>query len=518
MATIQDNWNLLCSKLEQVKNTSNGIEARCPAHEDKSPSLTASLKNVKILIKCQAGCSFDNIVSALRMEPSQFFSDEKENKPKKEVARYRYEDKEGEHAFDVIRYEPKGFRQQRPDGIWSLEGVERVPYRLPQMLEAIKEGKGILIVEGEKDVEAAVKMGLRATTLPGGCWKWRDEYLKYFKEANVACIPDKDAPGRDGMNLIASKIVTVAKSVRWLELPDLPEKRDLTDWLKLPDNDKEAFTKLVSNSPKWDLNSLNTSLADLELGDRLNLMISVNENWKEPQVISPELLPVEKLEPELLPTPLRGWLEDIAHRMQVPLDFPASACIVVFSSIIGTRLSIRPKKKDSWQVIPNLWGALIQRPSQLKTPPVNEVLKPMKRLEADAFKKFEEDNIQYLKEERKFEMRRKILENKLVKALNKNNSSEISNAEIDLEELESKPLKTPTLRRYQTQDTTIEKLQDMMSENPQGIFIFRDELNGFLLKIKKDGHEEDEDFHNEGWALENGIYHNAPEAQVNHQC
>ena len=56
------------------------------------------------------------------------------------------------------------------------------------------------------------------------------------------------------------------------------------------------------------------------------------------------------------------------------------------------------------------------------------------------------------------------------------------------------------MRRYQTQDTTIEKLQDMLRENPQGIFIFRDELNGFLMKMKKDGHDEDEDFHIEGWA------------------
>ena len=124
----------------------------------------------------------------------------------------------------------------------------------------------------------------------------------------------------------------------------------------------------------------------------------------------------------------------------------------------------------------------------------------MKKLEAEAFKKFEEDNIEYERELRKFEMRQKILEKKLAAALNKNNSSEISNAEIDLEKLESNPPKEPILRRYQTQDTTIEKLQDMLSENPQGIFIFRDELNGFLMKMKKDGHDEDEDFHIEGWA------------------
>ena len=103
--------------------------------------------------------------------------------------------------------------------------------------------------------------------------------------------------------------------------------------------------KQAQIAPKWDPNSLNTSLADLELGDRLNILNSVNEIWLEPQEISPELLPVKKLEPELLPTPLRDWLVDIAHRMQVPLDFPTGACIVVMSSIIGTRISICPKKK-----------------------------------------------------------------------------------------------------------------------------------------------------------------------------
>ena len=120
--------------------------------------------------------------------------------------------------------------------------------------------------------------------------------------------------------------------------------------------------------------------------------------------------PLKKLEAKLLPTPLRDWLLDISHRMQVPLDFPTGACVVVMSSIIGTRLSICPKKKDSWQVVPNLWGGLIQKPSQLKSPPVKEVLLPMKKLEAEAFKKFEEDNIEYERELRKFEMRQKILE------------------------------------------------------------------------------------------------------------
>ena len=500
MNTLDRNWELFCSKLEQVKHNNNSIVAICPSHNDKSPSLTASCNSEKILVKCQAGCSFDAVVSVLGMEQSQFFAPKEKLLSKKIVARYRYEDKEGNHAFDVVRFEPKNFRPQRPDGKWSLEGVERVPYRLPQMLEAIQVGKGIVLVEGEKDVEAATNIGLVATTFAGGAGKWHKEYSKWFQEAKVICLPDNDDAGRKGMHIIATEIVKVAKSVRWLELPDLPEKGDLSDWLNIPDNDKKVFEILVTNAPQWDPNYLHITLADLELGERLNILNGVNEIWLEPREISPELLPVDRLTSELLPSPLRDWLLDISHRMQVPLDFPTGACVVVMSSIIGTRLSICPKKKDPWQVVPNLWGGLIQKPSQLKSPPVKEVLRPMKELETEAFKKFEVDNIEYLKEARKFEMRQKILEKKLETALKKNNSSEISNVEIELEELESNPPKEPKLRRYQTQDTTIEKLQDMLRENPQGIFIFRDELNGFLMKMKKDGHDEDEDFHIEGWA------------------
>ena len=500
MNTLDRNWELFCSKLEQVKHNNNSIVAICPSHNDKSPSLTASCNSEKILVKCQAGCSFDAVVSALGMEQSQFFAPKEKLLSKKIVARYRYEDKEGNHAFDVVRFEPKNFRPQRPDGKWSLEGVERVPYRLPQMLEAIQVGKGIVLVEGEKDVEAATNIGLVATTFAGGAGKWREEYSKWFQEAKVICLPDNDSAGRKGMHDIASMISKVAESVRWLELPGISEKGDFSDWLNVPDNDKKAFEILVTSAPQWDPNFLSTSLADLELGDRLKILNSVNEIWLEPQEISPELLPVKKLEPELLPTPLRDWLADIAHRMQVPLDFPTGACIVVMSSIIGTRISICPKKKDSWRVVPNLWGGLIQKPSQLKSPPVKEVLLPMKKLETEAFKKFEEDNFQYEKEFRVFEMKIKVCEERMKSALKKNKSTDFSSAQNELDKLESNPPKEPILRRYQTQDTTIEKLQDMLSENPQGIFIFRDELNGFLMKMKKDGHDEDEDFHIEGWA------------------
>ena len=152
MNTLVDNWELFCSKLEQFKQNKNSIVALCPSHNDKNPSLSASCTSGKILVMCQAGCSFDNIVSVLGMEQSQFFAPKETSIPKKIVARYRYEDKEGKLAFSVIRFKPKDFRQQRPDGKWTLDGVERVPYRLPQLLDGIKEGRKSLLWKEKKIV------------------------------------------------------------------------------------------------------------------------------------------------------------------------------------------------------------------------------------------------------------------------------------------------------------------------------------------------------------------------------
>ena len=164
MNTLEKYWELFCSKLEQVNYNNNSIVAICPSHDDKNPSLTASCNGEKILVKCQAGCTFKEIVTAVGMKQSQFFIPKEKTPTKKIVATYRYEDKDGGHVMDVVRFKPKGFRPKRPDGKWTLDGVTRVPYRLPQLLDGIKEGRDIILLEGEKDCDNAEKFGLVATT------------------------------------------------------------------------------------------------------------------------------------------------------------------------------------------------------------------------------------------------------------------------------------------------------------------------------------------------------------------
>jgi len=243
-----------------AKNSGDGNSylGLCPAHEDRNPSLSLTLGDNKILLNCHAGCSFDGIVSAVGMNQSQFFvhSDNSKTPKKKEVCRYRYENKGGKHAFDIVRFEPKDFRPQRPNGKWSLEGVERVPYRLPELLQGVKDSKPILLLEGEKDVDSAMDMGLIATTFVGGAGKWRDEYSEYFHGADVVLIPDNDTPGLKGMTEIGTELHGIASRIRMLELPGLGPRqekhgKDYSDWISIENNTKNTLEKIISDLPEW---------------------------------------------------------------------------------------------------------------------------------------------------------------------------------------------------------------------------------------------------------------------------
>src|SRR5512143_3457336 len=68
---------------------------------------------------------------------------------KRIAAIYEYRDEHGNLLFQTLRFEPKDFRQRRPDGnggwIWNLDGVRLVPYRLPEW----KDKPYVYIVEGE---------------------------------------------------------------------------------------------------------------------------------------------------------------------------------------------------------------------------------------------------------------------------------------------------------------------------------------------------------------------------------
>src|SRR5262249_48073251 len=119
-----------------------------------------------------------------------------------EVAReFAASDENGTLLFQVVRFEPKDFRQRRPDGrggwIWNVRDARRVLYRLPELLKAVAAGETIYIPEGEKDVDNLRALEVFATTNPGGIKKWRDDYSEFLCGADVVVLPDNHAEGRE---------------------------------------------------------------------------------------------------------------------------------------------------------------------------------------------------------------------------------------------------------------------------------------------------------------------------------
>lgn len=239
------NVDVLLARLWGVKKTSSGWQAKCPAHDDRKASLSIAMaESGKILVHCHAGCATRNVLSAAGLTfgdlapegGGQKRSAGKSAKGSRAaiVKEYDYRDRSGNLAYQVCRMEPKDFRQRRPDGnggwTWSLDGVRRVLYRLPELVGA-NPAEPVFLVEGEKDADNLAAVGLIATTNAGGAGKWGDEYAAELAGRHVVILPDNDEAGRRHAHKVAASLHAKAASVRIVELPNLPAKGDVSDWL-----------------------------------------------------------------------------------------------------------------------------------------------------------------------------------------------------------------------------------------------------------------------------------------------
>ncbi len=214
--------------------------------------------------------------------------------------------------------------------------------------------------------------------------------------------------------------------------------------------------------------------------------------WEDPIPLKEELEPVAVFDVErMLPDILRPWIVDITERMQVPADFLAATCVVVLGSLIGRKVGIFPKAYDDWLVIPNLWGAVVGRPSLLKSPAIAEIMKPINKLAENAIQKHEEECQQYEQKEMWLEAQKLARKEEMKKAAAK------GSAMLEMPQFER--ISKPILKRYKTEDATSQKIGEILLENPQGILIHRDELAGWLNSLDKYGHEGDRAFYLESW-------------------
>ncbi|CAB3391655.1 phage/plasmid primase, P4 family [Kyrpidia spormannii] len=250
----------------------NGAEGRtlCPFHDDHDPSLSVNVE--KGVWYCHAGCGSGPLRSLADMmgvesPPLVEFLDEDDGrkerrkgklKTRRHEVEYVYQDENGNPVLLVGRDghgRGKKFAQYHWEaGQWRTgKGTAPlVPYRLPVVRLAIAEGKPVFVVEGEKDAGRLTENGLTATTAPMGAGKWpaSQEFNRWFKDADIIILPDNDEPGQKHARQVAHSLAPYAKRIRVVELPGLPEKGDVSDWLDAGHTVQELLT-LVEQAPEW---------------------------------------------------------------------------------------------------------------------------------------------------------------------------------------------------------------------------------------------------------------------------
>jgi hypothetical protein len=484
----------LLSQMTDAKPAGQGQwAARCPAHEDRRASLSISEgDDGRVLVRCHAGCSVDAIVEALGLtvrdlfpeghEPHPTFNGQRTRPGKtsnngrartsarpgpgsgrtfptadaavkslewqlgSRAADWTYHDDAGNPVGMVLRWDrPDGTKDIRPialhDDGWHIGAMPepRPLYRLPELPAATR----VLVTEGEKCADAARKIGFIATTSAGGSQAaGKTDWWPLTGCKEVWVLPDNDAPGRKYADAVVAAVakLTPAPAVRVVLLPGLPDKGDLVDWLaSVPDS--------------WGPDEVRQEL------ERLAAAVEPDEadlpdaaGWFEPFPVG------------ALPEPIRGFVAAGARAIGCDPSYLALPLLVTLGAAVGN--TRRLELKRGWSAPPILWGAIVGESGTAKTPAFALVLRPFRDRQTralkrhdDAMKRHEADLARWDKEMAAWKRAK--------------------GDDVRANDPPEKPA-PPTAERLIVADTTVEALAPMLSDNPRGLLLARDELAGWF--------------------------------------
>ncbi len=477
------------AKLPDARRSGSSWQARCPAHEDRNPSLSiAQGDDGRALLKCHAGCTAEEIVRSLGLTladlmpdraggngDSRSFTNGKGKEAKvyasaqeaiavlerrhgKRSADWTYHDADGQPVGMVIRWDKGDGKDIRPvsyDAVkrgWCIRGMAepRPLYRLPEVMQATRT---VYVCEGEKAAEAARSTGLTATTSPHGSKSARKADWSPLAGRDVIILPDNDEAGEKYAADVTACLLklTPRPTVRVVRLPGLPPRGDMADFLEMHHGDSEAARKHVETM--------------VSRSEPVNPDIEVEEDE------SPSTTPSQVIEPfvpfpvDALPETVASFVREGAAAMGCDSSFLALPLLVAYASAIGNTRRIRLKK--SWTEPAILWGAMIGESGSMKSPALELAMRPLRdwqhrkmREHAEAMKQWEADFKRYQAELKAWERDAK------------KNTNSASDPPAEPER--------PICKRAWTDDATIEALAMLLQQNPRGMLVIRDELAGWL--------------------------------------
>lgn len=368
------------------------------------------------------------------------------SRPPKQVLTqtYDYTDANGTPLYQVCRYHPKGFRQRRPNGqknwIWNLEGVPRMLYRLPELLQADPE-HWVFVTEGEKDTDRLAGLGLLTTTNAGGAGKWNTlGDVSALHDRKVAILPDQDNAGLKHAEQVAQSLYGKAAEIKIVNLPNLPEKGDVSDWLDMG-HDQDELLRLVEQAPTY---------------------APCTASETKQRVPAYQTFPVE-----VLPQPVRRFVTVTAKAIGCDPAYVALPVMTALAAAIGNTRRI--KLKQGWTEPAVIWTGIVGESGTMKSPAVEIAIKSMMRKQAEAIRQHQEDMNQYLAEE---EHHKVALAN-----WRKNGHKKCDPC--------PEPPRRPVCQRLVCSDVTVEALADRLQDAPRGLLVVRDELAGWVQSFNQ---------------------------------
>lgn len=274
----------------QPKRSGKGYTARCPAHDDRNPSLSIGEgSDGKILLTCFAGCTFEAICASLDLQTKDLFPEQVELHSRSHKTLYDYMNEHGKKLYSKVRLEP-GFDKKKKSFYWervdeegkihkNLNGCERVLYRLPELLAGIKADKTIHLVEGEKDTDRLIQSGLVATTTTDTL-RWDAHYTEILKKADVVILYDYDKTGFERRDLLCHELHGKVARLRVIELPGLEYQenhgQDVSDWL-VQGHTVAELIDIVEKTPVYGIAHSKKCLRAVSLSEFLSMELPKRE-------------------------------------------------------------------------------------------------------------------------------------------------------------------------------------------------------------------------------------------------
>lgn len=483
------------------KRYQDKAQCQCPAHDDRQASLTVTKGRDSVLIHCHAGCDIDNVLSAAGLKKSDLFYQEKrtgsswqayiESREKKRIeAVYNYVSSNGSYLFTKVRMQGKkmiygtlanerftyglgGRTRKELCAVYAPDGVQAIN-------KAVSEGKPIFIPEGEKDADTLAKQGYTAFSY-GGVNDWSADMAQLCKGAVVYVLADNDEPGRRVANTIQSDLQGIAKSAKVIvPVPDIP-KADISDYFAAG-HSKAEFESLLQQDIAVTEKSYGYTADGIGNGDFVTSVgfvagneIPHSDGFEDIEGFggnAVDKLPVFNL--DLLPCKVRGFSKALCESLQVSPGMVAPAVVSVSSLGIQKKYAVRPL--PGWDEPPNLYIAIVQEPSERKSPTMKEVLVPVYEYET-------EENERLAPEIATYKAKKEVLENRIRNTINslsksgkkKGDEKYLDMGDLDTFQNELNQLEEVAPVRLAVDDVTMEVLGKLLEQNKERIGIMSTE-------------------------------------------